>query len=213
LVKDRFAYLSLRRKERMVNLKQRLSEGDVSLLLRRSRNGNHKPLAYSKSCPVRIEPVAKVVKDTIGSIAESEKEVESARNGMECIIRREKRAIEDFERRSRTSGGVGTLRGWLTLKRETDKNRQAAFEDMKRAMEAVKVAENKVAAIGDRLEEEEQKLQERATVLRRKSCDMFKKVSIDKEKRSSTVIEAVEKAERANVAENGEIRLVQITSL
>ena len=42
---------------------------------------------------------------------------------------------------------------------------------------------------------------------------MFKKVSIDKEKRSSTVIEAVEKAERANVAENGEIRLVQITSL
>jgi len=197
----------------MVNLKQRLSEGDVSLLLRRSRNVNHKPLSYSKSCPVRIEPVAKVVKDTIGSIAESEKEVESARNGMECIIRREKRAIEDFERRSRTSGGVGTLRGWLTLKRETDKNRQAAFEDMKRAMEAVKVAEDKVAAIGDRLEEEEKKLQERATVLRRKSCDMFKKVSIDKEKRSSTVIEAVEQAERANVADNGEIRLVQITSL
>ena len=33
------------------------------------------------------ENFLRVVKDTIGSIAESEKEVESARNGMECIIR------------------------------------------------------------------------------------------------------------------------------
>ena len=48
----------------------------------------------------------------------------------------------------------------MTLKRESDKNRQAALEDAKRAMEAVRVAENKVAAIGDRLEEEERRLEE-----------------------------------------------------
>ena len=129
------------------------------------------------------------------------------------LFRREKRAIEEFERKNRRTGGVGTLRGWLTLKRETDKNREAAFQDMKRAMEAVKVAEDKVAAIGDRLEEEEKKLQERATVLRRKSCDLFKRVS-DKEKRSSTIIvDAVEQAEKATYSENGELRVVQITSL
>ena len=103
--------------------------------------------------------VFRVVKDTIGSIAESEKEVEFAAREMEYIIRKEKRAIEEFERKNRRNGGIGTIRGWLTLKKESDKNRQAALEDMKRAMEAVKVAEEKITAIGDRFEEEERKLQ------------------------------------------------------
>ena len=74
-------------------------------------------------------------------------------------VRREKRAIEEFERKNRTTGGVGTLRGWITLKKESEKNRAAAVEDMRRAMEAVKVAEDKVFAIGDRLVEEERQLQ------------------------------------------------------
>ena len=101
----------------------------------------------------------RVVKDTIGSIAESEKEVECAAREMETIIRKEKRAIEEFERKNSRNGGIGTIRGWLSLKKESDRNKQAALEDMKRAMDAVKVAEEKVAAIGDRLEEEERKLQ------------------------------------------------------
>ena len=103
--------------------------------------------------------VFRVVKDTIGSIAESEKEVEFAAREMEYIIRKEKRAIEEFERKNSRNGGIGTIRGWLTLKRQSDKNKQTALDDMKRAMEAVKVAEEKVVAIGDRLEEEERKLQ------------------------------------------------------
>ena len=78
---------------------------------------------------------------------------------MEYIIRKEKRAIEEFERKNSRNGGIGTIRGWLTLKRQSDKNKQTALDDMKRAMEAVKVAEEKVVAIGDRLEEEERKLQ------------------------------------------------------
>lgn len=78
---------------------------------------------------------------------------------METIIRKEKRAIEEFERKNSRNGGIGTIRGWLSLKKESDKNKQAALDDMKRAMDAVKVAEEKVAAIGDRLEEEERKLQ------------------------------------------------------
>ena len=78
---------------------------------------------------------------------------------METIIRKEKRAIEEFERKNSRNGGIGTIRGWLSLKKESDRNKQAALEDMKRAMDAVKVAEEKVAAIGDRLEEEERKLQ------------------------------------------------------
>ena len=36
---------------------------------------------------------------------------------------------------------------------------QAAIEDMKRATDAMKAAEDKVAAIGDRMEEEERRLQ------------------------------------------------------
>ena len=80
-------------------------------------------------------------------------------NFSHITVRREKRAIEEFERKNRTTGGVGTLRGWITLKKESEKNRAAAVEDMRRAMEAVKVAEDKVFAIGDRLVEEERQLQ------------------------------------------------------
>merc|ERR1719250_335495 len=81
-------------------------------------------------------------------IAESEKEVEYAAREVEYLIRREKRAIEVFEKRVNAKGGMGTIRGWLSLKRETDKNHQAAVED-------------KVAAIGDRMDEEERRLQEK----------------------------------------------------
>ena len=128
---------------------------------------------------------------------------------------KEKRAIEEFERKSQINGGRGTLRGWITLKKESEKNRQAALEDMRRAMEAVKVAEGNVIALGDRLEEDERKLQERATALRRKSCDLFKKVS-GKERRASTasaIVDAVNQAEKAEYSENGEMRFQQITSL
>eukprot|EP00092_Neocalanus_flemingeri_P001744 GFUD01001862.1.p1 GENE.GFUD01001862.1~~GFUD01001862.1.p1 ORF type:complete len:146 (+),score=54.72 GFUD01001862.1:229-666(+) len=144
-------------------------------------------------------------------IAESEKEVEYAAREMEYLIRREKRAIEVFEKRSSAKGGVGTIRGWLSLKRETDKNHQAAIEDMKRATDAMKAAEDKVAAIGDRMEEEERRLQERATELRRKSCDLFKLVTDKTESRG--MVEKVEKAENAKVTEDGEIRICQVTSL
>ena len=61
---------------------------------------------------------------------------------MKLFSRREKQAIEEFERKNRSNGGVGTLKGWLTLKRESDKNRQAALEDAKRAMEAVRSEKN-----------------------------------------------------------------------
>merc|ERR550532_208947 len=172
------------------------------MILRRSKNV-HKPLSYSKSCPMRVESVSKVVKDTIGSIAESEKEVESAARGMEYIISKERRAIEEFERKSQINGGRGTLRGWITLKKESEKNRRAALEDMRRAMEAVKVAEGNVIALGDRLEEDERELQERATALRRKSCDLFKKVSPKNERRASTasnIVDVVTQAERAEYA-------------
>ena len=102
------------------------------------------------------------------------------------------------------------------MKKESEKNRQAALEDMRRAMEAVKVAEGNVIALGDRLEEEERKLQERATALRRKSCDLFKKVSPKNERRASTasnIVDVVTQAERAEYAEDGELRFQQITSL
>ena len=101
------------------------------------------------------------------------------------------------------------------MKKESEKNRQAALEDMRRAMEAVKVAEGNVIALGDRLEEDERKLQERATALRRKSCDLFKKVS-GKDRRASTasaIVDAVNQAEKAEYSENGEMRFQQITSL
>lgn len=201
----------------MVNLKQRLSEGDISLFLRRSRT-SHKPLTQSKSCPVKTDSVTKVVKDTIGMIAESEKEVEYAAREVEYLIRREKRAIEVFEKRSSSKGGVGTIRGWLSLKRETDKNHQAAIEDMKRATDAMKAAEDKVAAIGDRMEEEERRLQERATELRRKSCDLFKLVTdkaekVEKTEQVEKMVEKIEKAEKAKVTEEGEVRLCEVTSL
>jgi len=211
----------------MVNLKQRLSEGDISLFLRRSRT-SHRPLTQSKSCPVKTDPVTKVVKDTIGMIAESEKEVEYAAREMEHLIRREKRAIEEFEKRTSARGGVGTIRGWLNLKRETNKNHQAAIEDMKRATDAMKAAEDKVAAIGDRMDEEERRLQERATELRRKSCDLFKLVADKTEKveivdepekmvenvvEPEKMVEKVEKAEKARMTEEGEIRICAVTSL
>jgi len=191
--------------------------GDISLFLRRSRT-SHKPLAQSKSCPVKTDSVTKVVKDTIGMIAESEKEVEYAAREVEYLIRREKRAIEVFEKRSSSKGGVGTIRGWLSLKRETDKNHQAAIEDMKRATDAMKAAEDKVAAIGDRMDEEERRLQERATELRRKSCDLFKlvpdkKEKLEKNEASEKMVDKVEKAERTKVTEDGEIRLCEVTSL
>merc|ERR1719250_393937 len=154
-------------------------------------------------------------------IAESEKEVEYAAREVEYLIRREKRAIEVFEKRVNAKGGMGTIRGWLSLKRETDKNHQAAIEDMKRATDAMKAAEDKVAAIGDRMDEEERRLQERATELRRKSCDLFKLVAdkteraekIDEPANNEKIVEAfdkhlkmvdkVEKAEKARVSEDG----------
>ena len=100
------------------------------------------------------------------------------------------------------------------MKKESEKNRRAALEDMKRAMDAVKIAEGNVIALGDRLEEDERKLQERATALRRKSCDLFKKVSDkDKERRALTIVDAVEQAEKAAFSEDGDLRFQQITSL
>ena len=101
----------------------------------------------------------RVVKETIGSLAESEKEVEFAAREMEYIIRKEKRAIEEFERKNSRNDWIGKIRVWLTLKRLSDKNKKTVINDMKRAMEAVKIAEEKVVAIGDRLEEEERELQ------------------------------------------------------
>jgi len=194
----------------MVNLKQRLSEGDISIFLRRSRNA-HRPLTQSKSCPVKTESVSKVVRDTVGMIAESEREVEAAARQVENIIKRERRAIAEFEQRSSAQGGRGTIRGWLSLKRETDKNRVAALQDVRRATTAMKQAEEKVAAIGDKLEEEEQRLQERATELRRKSCDLFKLVHEKPEMK--TMVDTVEEAEHARVSENGELRNLEVTSL
>jgi len=190
----------------MVGLKQRLSEGDISVLLRRSRgSGGHRPLGPSKSCPVKAPPVDKVVKDTIGAIAESEKEVEFAAREMEHIIRRERRAIEAFEKRSSGSGGVGTIRGWFNLKRETDKNHQAAIEEMRRATDKMRLAEQKVAAIGERMEEEEERLAERARELRRKSTGVFQFVTDNRA--------MITKAENARVSEDGELRICQVTSL
>ena len=101
----------------------------------------------------------RVVKETIGSLAESEKEVEFAAREMEYIIRKEKRAIEEFERKNSRNDWIGKIRAWLTLKRLSDKNKKTVINDMKRAMEAVKIAEEKVVAIGDILEEEERELQ------------------------------------------------------
>jgi len=189
----------------------------MGVLLRRSRT-SHRPLSQSKSCPVKTDSVTKVVKDTIGMIAESEKEVEYAAREVEYLIRREKRAIEEFEKRNSSKGGVGTIRGWLNLKRETDKNHQAAIEDMKRATDAMKAAEDKVAAIGDRMEEEERRLQERATELRRKSCDLFKLVTdktekVEKDEEPENMVAKVEKAEKTIVTAEGEVRICQVTSL
>ena len=62
------------------------------------------------------------VHETIGQIAESEKEVEWAAREVEYLIRRERRAIEQFEK----GNGVTSIKGWLNLKRETDKNHQVA---------------------------------------------------------------------------------------
>ena len=101
----------------------------------------------------------RVVKETIGSLAESEKEVEFAAREMEYIIRKEKRAIEEFERKNSRNDWIGKIQAWLTLKRLSDKNKKTVINDMKRAMEAVKIAEEKVVAIGNRLEEEERELQ------------------------------------------------------
>ena len=78
---------------------------------------------------------------------------------MEYIIRKEKRAIEEFERKNSRNDWIGKIRAWLTLKRLSDKNKKTVINDMKRAMEAVKIAEEKVVAIGNRLEEEERELQ------------------------------------------------------
>ena len=72
---------------------------------------------------------------------------------------KEKKAIEEFEKKSSRNGGIGKIRAWLTLKRLSDKNMQTVINDMKRAMEAVRVTEEKVVAIGFRLEEEERELQ------------------------------------------------------
>ena len=47
------------------------------------------------------------------------------------LSRKEKRAIEEFEKRTGGEGGktegVRTLKNWLNLKRETDKNNQVSF--------------------------------------------------------------------------------------
>ena len=64
-------------------------------------------------------------------------------------------------------------------------------------------------------------LQDRASALRRKSCDLFKTVADrDKEKegegeggRRPSVAAAVERAEHAHYSEDGELRAVQVTSL
>ena len=72
---------------------------------------------------------------------------------------KEKKAIEEFEKKSSRNGGIGKIRAWLTLKRLSNKNMKTAINDIERAMEAVKIAEEKVVAIGDRLEEEERELQ------------------------------------------------------
>ncbi|XP_023337365.1 uncharacterized protein LOC111708278 [Eurytemora carolleeae] len=198
----------------MVKLKGRMSEGDISLFLSRSRRG-HKPLLETRSLPVRpnrapdtAEPVAKIVKDTIGQIAESEKEVEWAAREMEYIIRKERRAIEDFEKKTGGEGksrGMGVLTSWMNLKRETDKNHQAAKEDMKRASVAMKAAEDKISSIEDRLEEEERQLQIRARALRRKSEDIFKFVDHHRI--------MVSRAESARVTSEGDVRYCEVTSL
>ena len=70
-----------------------------------------------------------------------------------------------------------------------------------------------MAAIGDRLEEEERKLEERATALRRKSCDLFKRVSDVKKAGVTSVVDVVNSVERAEVTEDGEVREVLVTSL
>lgn len=88
----------------MVNLKQRLSEGDISLFLRRSRT-SHKPLTQSKSCPVKTDSVTKVVKDTIGMIAESEKEVEYAAREVEYLIRFVRIIVPQGQRSDLLAGG------------------------------------------------------------------------------------------------------------
>ena len=100
---------------------------------------------------------------------------------------------------------MGTLRGWLTLKIETNKNKEASIQDMERAMEAAKEAENKVVAFSDRLDYEERRLQERAAVLRRKSTELFQRVP---ERRKTTiVVDVVEQIV------DGQLKMVQITSL
>ena len=47
------------------------------------------------------------------------------------LFRKEKRAIEEFEKRTGGEGGkakgVGTLTSWINLKRETEKNNQVSF--------------------------------------------------------------------------------------
>ena len=70
-----------------------------------------------------------------------------------------------------------------------------------------------MAAIEDRLEEEERKLEERATALRRKSCDLFKRVSDVKKAGVASVVDVVTRVETAEVTEDGEIREVLVTSL
>ena len=100
---------------------------------------------------------------------------------------------------------MGTLRGWLTLKIETNKNREASIHDMERAMEAVKEAENRVVAFSDRLDYEEKRLEERAAVLRRKSSELFK--FVPERRKTTIVVDVVEQIV------DGQLQMVQISSL
>jgi len=197
----------------MVKFKPRLSEGDISMFLR-SRRG-HRPLLETRSLPVKpsrgveqCQPVSTIVQETMGQILESEKEVEWAAREVEYIIRKEKRAIEEFEKRTGGEGGktegVRTLKNWLNLKRETDKNNQAAKEDMRKAAVAMKAAEDKITLMEDRLEEEERQLQARAVALRRKSEDVFKLVD------HRTL---VARAEEERITCEGDVRYCEVTSL
>ena len=52
-----------------------------------------------------------MVRDTVGMIAESEREVEAAARQVENIIKRERRAIAEFEQRS--SAQVAKICGFL----------------------------------------------------------------------------------------------------
>ena len=59
----------------------------------------------------------------------------------------------------RLVSGTATIMGWFSLKRETEKNHQAALEDVRRATNAVRAAEEKLVEMGVTLEEEERQLE------------------------------------------------------